>query len=119
MRWTFGVAIFAAVLALAGCSTHATTTSPTGAKSEVTVTPACNAAMKAIVNEGPNAANATVTADDDATLTACQTEAEWLLAASAHQSSRTDHCVVCGSGTPEDVLSSFCRGEMSKPACSR
>ena len=115
------VALVVWLAVVAGCSSGRKSTSipTTASTAPATVSRACNAAMLTVVNEDPNATIAVTDANEIATLTACKSGAEWLLAASAHMSYGVDHCVVCGKGTPRAVLHAFCGGEPTTPACSK
>jgi|GEM_PF-4531660 hypothetical protein len=92
-------------------------TTPEQAAQGATVSAACDQAMQAITAESSDVSDAQANTDDDASLVACASKAEWLAAAQKYRSSGIDHCVVCGNATADSVLKDFCSGSTDKPAC--
>ena len=107
---TFAVSLLlVATFGVAACSSSGGKTVP--------VSEACDRAMQKIADEGPDAANAVMVADDDRALNACKTPGEWMAAAKNHRSSGIDHCVVCSNATVFSVWNAECVGNTTAPAC--
>jgi hypothetical protein len=79
----------------------------------VAVSPQCDAALKAVADNGDKP-DSVISPLLDAALTACASKAEWIAADQRHH---VDHYSNVISGEPVDVWNWFC-GSSNAPACT-